>query len=144
MRQQVDLAATSTASVSIVGPPGSGRQHAARAIHYGRAPQAAGPLVPLACPLLATELLETTLRAMTRTGAATQRPATLWLCDVEDLDDEVQQQLVRELAGNRTFRMIAAHLARAACRAGRGRQVPRGSGLCPATIEIAPAARRAD
>lgn len=107
VRQQVELAATSTASVSIIGQPGSGRQHAARAIHYGRSAQAAGPLVPLACPLLATELLETTLRTMARAGAATTRPATLWLCDVEDLDDEVQQLLVRELAGNRPFRMIA-------------------------------------
>ncbi|HVU87070.1 MAG TPA: sigma 54-interacting transcriptional regulator [Pirellulales bacterium] len=108
VRKQVELAAASTASVSIVGPPGSGRQHAARAIHYGRAAQTAGPLVPLACPLLSANLLETTLRALARSGAAvTGRPGTLWLCDVEDLDDEVQQQLVRELAGKRTFRMIA-------------------------------------
>ena len=135
VRQQVELSATSTASVSIVGPPGSGRQHAARAIHYGRAAQGAGPLVPLACPLLATSLLETTLRAMARTGAATQRPATLWLCDVEDLDDELQQQLVRELAGNRTFRLIATSREPLAVLAGAGKF--RADLACAlATIEI--------
>ena len=34
----------SAASVSIVGPAGSGRQHVAHAIHYGRLPLAAGEL----------------------------------------------------------------------------------------------------
>ena len=105
------------------------------------APQAAGPLVPLACPLLATEVArDDTSKSDDTTGAATQRPATLWLCDVEDLDDEVQQQLVRELAGNRTFRMIATSREPAAVLAGAGKfRVDLAWPL--ATIEI-PASRR--
>ena len=34
-RRQVELAAASRSSVLLVGPPGSGRQHLAAAIHYG-------------------------------------------------------------------------------------------------------------
>ncbi len=107
VRKQVELAAASTTSVSIVGPVGSGRQHAARAIHYGRAVHSAGPLVPLACPLLAVSLLETTLRALSRASTAAGRPATLLLFDVDELDDEVQQQLALDLAGGATFRVIS-------------------------------------
>jgi len=35
-RRQVELAAASRSSVLLIGPPGSGRQHLAAAIHYGR------------------------------------------------------------------------------------------------------------
>ena len=40
-RRQVELAAASRASVLLVGPPGSGRQHLAAAIHYGVNPTVA-------------------------------------------------------------------------------------------------------
>ena len=62
VRSQVELAAGSAARVTITGPQGSGRQHVAHAIHYGRAAQSAGALVPLVCPLLSGNLLESTIR----------------------------------------------------------------------------------
>ncbi len=64
IRNQVALAADNTASVLLIGPAGSGRQHVARAIHYGRDPHSAGAIVPLACSMLGAALLQTTLRGL--------------------------------------------------------------------------------
>ena len=107
VRQQIELASSHTASVAIVGPPGSGRQHAARAIHYGTAAQSAGPLVPLACPLLDVSLLEPSLRALARTGGATDRPATLLLLDVDQLNSDAQDFLLRSSPSTSQFRIVA-------------------------------------
>ena len=63
--------------------------------------------MPLAGPLLAVTLLETTLRALSRATTAAGRPATLLLFDVDELDEDVQQQLARDLAGGATFRVIS-------------------------------------
>ena len=41
-RRQVELAAASRCGVLLVGPPGSGRQHLAAAIHYGASPPSGG------------------------------------------------------------------------------------------------------
>ncbi len=49
VRVQVQLAAAGTATVLVVGPVGSGRQHVARAVHYARRDAEAGSLVPLSC-----------------------------------------------------------------------------------------------
>ncbi len=101
VRNQVALAAQSTASVLLVGPTGSGRQHVARAIHYGRDPRQAGPLVPLACPMLGAALLESTLRGLARAGEAGEpaHTASLLLLDVEQMPVEVQYELTTLLAG---------------------------------------------
>lgn len=94
IRAQVRLAAGSLASVLLVGPAGSGRQHVARAIHYTgtAASGAAGALVPLACSLLGAELLQTTIRALTRPKGAVA-PSTLLLNDVDQLPPEAQSEL---------------------------------------------------
>jgi DNA-binding NtrC family response regulator len=99
VRNQVALAGQSTASVLLVGPTGSGRQHVARAVHYGRDPQGAGALVPLACPMLGAALLQTTLRALGREGGAGEsaRPASLLLVDVERMPPEAQDELALRL-----------------------------------------------
>ena len=52
------------ASVLVVGPPGSGRQHVAAAIHYGSDPEHEGSLIPLACSALGAELIQSTIRAL--------------------------------------------------------------------------------
>ncbi|HEY1602774.1 MAG TPA: helix-turn-helix domain-containing protein [Pirellulales bacterium] len=109
VRNQVELAAGSAASVTVIGPAGCGRQHVARAIHYGRAAQAAGSLVPLVCPLLSGSLLESTIRAMARASSSTPtaRPATLLLCEADQLAAEAQEQLARSIASGLSFRIIA-------------------------------------
>ena len=101
VRNQVALAAQSTASVLLVGPPGSGRQHVARAIHHASDPRGAGPLVPLACPTLGAALLQSTLRGLARAagaaGGESVRSASLLLIDVEQMPPEAQGELVARL-----------------------------------------------
>jgi transcriptional regulator with PAS, ATPase and Fis domain len=106
VRTQVQLAATGSASVLIVGLPGSGREHAARAIHYGRA--AAGSYVPLACPLLGAELLQASVRTLARAHVTGAKLGTLFLADVESLSTESQAELAGFLLNAELpFRLIA-------------------------------------
>src|SRR5690606_33908102 len=94
VRQQLDLATTSGAHVVFVGERGTGRQHLARALHYGLEPSAAGPLVPLSCALLDRELLESTFDAMGRVGMLTDQAvskrATVLLLGVDRTPQELQ------------------------------------------------------
>lgn len=99
VRAQVELAAASRASVLIVGPPGSGRQHIAGAIHYA-AGEGAGQLVPLACSILGAELIDSTVVAL-----ATKSPreadaghGTLLLNDVDQLPLNAQADLAAAIS----------------------------------------------
>ena len=109
VRSQVELASSTATRVTIVGPPGSGRQHVARAIHYGRTALGAGSLVPLVCPVLSMSLLESTIRTLQRTAVAgqTPRPATLLLSDVDQLSLESQEYLARCLPSDTTYRVVS-------------------------------------
>ncbi len=102
-RQQVELAAQSRCNVLLVGPPGSGRQHLAAAIHYGARPEQSGSLVPLACGVLGPELVHSTVTALARKSALGDRASrsTLLLGDVDQLAPEDQAQLAAELCGRR-------------------------------------------
>ncbi len=110
-RAQVALAAGSRASVLIVGPPGSGRRHAAGAIHYGTAAEPAGSMIPLACSALGAELIHSTITALAAKKPAPEgiRPTTLLLNDADQLPLEVQAEMAAVL-GARPFplRLIAA------------------------------------
>jgi transcriptional regulator of acetoin/glycerol metabolism len=94
VRSQVRLAAGSPTNVLVLGPPGSGREHVGRAIHYGDGISAAGPLIPLSCPLLDNELLEATVRSLSRNKSFGLRPATLLLNEIDQLSEGVQADLV--------------------------------------------------
>jgi DNA-binding NtrC family response regulator len=95
VRAQVALAAGSTASVLVIGPQGSGRQHIAKAIHFARGTATIGPLVPLACPLLDPELLQATIRGLARPKLnIAPRPATLVLNDVDQMPQSAQAELL--------------------------------------------------
>lgn len=108
VRAQVKLAAASNVPVVVLGPQGSGREHVGRAIHYGDGRAAAGPLVPLACPLLDAELLEATLRTLSRARSPAERPATLLLEEIDTLVEECQSELFRALSsGTVTARVVA-------------------------------------
>lgn len=100
-RSQMEVAAASRASVLIVGPPGSGRQHAAHAIHYAGRGEASGPLVPLACTVLATDLIASTLTAIAsrRFPQEAAGRGTLLLNDVDELPPESQAEVARLLTG---------------------------------------------
>ncbi|OHB81989.1 MAG: hypothetical protein A2V98_17565 [Planctomycetes bacterium RBG_16_64_12] len=97
---QVALAAQSEASVLVVGPPGSGRQHVAAAIHYQAGPKSAGSLIPLACSVLGADLIRSTVAAL-----AAKRPPpgetsrdTLLLNEADQLPLEVQAEMVKVLS----------------------------------------------
>jgi len=95
-RAQAELAAQSRASLLVVGPPGSGRQHLATAIHHAAQPDA-GPLIPLSCSLLSTELMESTVHALAVRQAGKQVAGSLLLNEVDQLSAEVQGDLTAML-----------------------------------------------
>ena len=67
------------ASVWIAGPPGSGRQRTAEAIHYA-AEGAAGALFPLDCAVLSGELVISTVQAWPRGGRRRKGPPAARSC----------------------------------------------------------------
>lgn len=93
VRQQVELAGEVDTHVLVIGPPGSGRETVARAMHYRRT--APSPLAPLACNLLDAELLESTITSFVASCAELQveRPAALLLLEVDQLPPEAQHAL---------------------------------------------------
>lgn len=100
VRAQIEAAAACRASVLLVGPKGSGRQHAAQAVHYAADPALRGPIVPLACSVLAGELVQSTVAALAaRHRVAPGGPrATLLLNDVDHLPGDSQGPLAAVLA----------------------------------------------
>jgi transcriptional regulator with PAS, ATPase and Fis domain len=109
-RAQVALAVESKASVLIVGPPGSGRQHAARAIHHGSTRPSTGSMIPLACSVLGAELIQSTVAALAVQKPAPEqvRPTTLLLNDADQLPAEVQPEMAGVLGGKSfPLRLIA-------------------------------------
>jgi transcriptional regulator of acetoin/glycerol metabolism len=93
VRQLVQVAGAVDARVLVVGPPGSGRETIARAVHYRRT--APSPLAPLACQLLDAELLESTITSFVASCAELQieRPAALLLLEVDQLSLDAQHAL---------------------------------------------------
>jgi len=109
-RAQARVAVATTESVLIVGPPGSGRQRLAAAVHYAAGAGSAGSLIPLACSILSGELLDSTIRALSarRTEESGARHATLLLNDVDSLAADVQPLTVAALAsGTFPLRLLA-------------------------------------
>ncbi len=123
VRAQVQLAWTSGVRVAIVGQQGSGRQHVAKAIHYGQPAAEIGDLVPLACSSLSAELLRSEIEALVR---QLEQPAgrpvtTLLLNDVHELPGEVQAALADLLAGDSLSpRIIATSVGELGDLAARG------------------------
>jgi DNA-binding NtrC family response regulator len=98
VRAQVRLAAAGDATVLVVGPSGSGRQHVAKAIHYDRPAGKLGTLLPLSCAELGAELLRSTISALlSRHKADGKPPATLLLNEVDQLPPEVQSELAEAI-----------------------------------------------
>ena len=100
VREQVRIASQACPRVLVVGPPGSGREHVARTIHYAQPAASIGPLVPIDCALVDAEDLQGVLTSLVKrqTEAPTQRPAAALLLSVDRLRDTAQQELAGFLA----------------------------------------------
>ncbi len=104
VRELIRLAAARDVRTLVVGPPGSGREQVARALH-GRGPREGGaPLAPLACNLLDAELLEQTVNSFIASCAELQweQPPALLLLEIDQLASDAQRALagllsIREL-----------------------------------------------
>jgi transcriptional regulator of aromatic amino acid metabolism len=95
VREQIRIAAEARARVLVVGPPGSGREHVARTIHYAQNSLSIGPLVPIACPLVDVEQMQASLTSLLRRqhDEPTERPPAALLLDVDRLRPDAQQEL---------------------------------------------------
>jgi len=146
VRAQIELAVGSRASVLLVGPPGSGRQHVAAAVHYGNDPQSAGSLIPLACSVLGADLIHSTVLALAAKDPLGERSSrsTLLLNQADELPPAVQAELAEVLA-RRSFKLrliaTAAQPLEQLAVAGTFR-ADLAALLSTITIELPPLARR--
>ena len=111
-KAQVELALASRQSVLLVGHAGSGRQHVAAAIHYGTDPDfpasdaslslSSGSMVPLACSVLGTDLIRSTITALSALEESGTGPRTLLLCDADQIPAAVQSELADAIS-SRSF-----------------------------------------
>lgn len=100
-QRQIQLAAASRAGAMLLGEPGTGREHAARLIHFG-GDLAGRSFVPLDCRRLPAIDLKLTLRRLVDAaresvsgGPATSlQPGTLFLANVEAMPRDLQQFVV--------------------------------------------------
>ncbi len=152
IRSQIPVAAAASVPLSIVGPPGSGRGHVARAVHYHRSaagatsPDAAGPLVPLDAKTLSAELLQSTVRGMIRTGRESgRRLGTLLLNDVDRLALDAQAELAAlAQRADPLPRLIVTSARRLNAADGPTFRPDLAEALSPLVIEIPPLAARSE
>src|SRR5688572_23001276 len=113
VRAQMSDAARLHTPILIVGEAGSGRQHAARALHFSREPE--GPFLPVACAGFSPEHLDAEIfgqvkgafadAILDRPGALQQAAhGTVFLQDVENLPLNLQAKLVRAIRDHATVR----------------------------------------
>jgi transcriptional regulator with PAS, ATPase and Fis domain len=110
VRRLARLAVDSTASVLIVGEPGTGKEHLASAIHYGQNMEQPGAFVPIECQILEQDLINATIYAFRKRfqREETSRRHTLFLKDAEALPSTLYP-VIAELAtaGYTNQRLIA-------------------------------------
>jgi DNA-binding NtrC family response regulator len=113
VRAQAAVAAGTNANVLLFGPAGSGRQRIAEAIHYAGEPSVAGSLVPLACAMLNSELIYSTIKALAFKESVGKEASrnTLLLNDVDCLAVDVQA-LLAELFSSKSWRLRLIATAR--------------------------------
>ncbi len=106
-RQQVAVASTSRANVTIVGPPGSGREHVARSIHYLADRDQTSDLLPLDCGLMTADTLRRSIDLLIADDSS-ESPGTLLLGEVDHLSHEHQIALTDRLtSADDSIRVVA-------------------------------------
>jgi transcriptional regulator with PAS, ATPase and Fis domain len=96
VRAQLQAAAASGANTLICGPRGSGRGHAALAIHYSATSNVEKKLLPIDCELLSDDLLRRVLEKLRDLGGSLQR-TTLLLENLERMSAAHQSLLASAL-----------------------------------------------
>ncbi len=120
LREQIELAARSTAPVLVLGERGTGKELVAAAIHGGSA-RAGGPFEKLNCAAVPEGLIESELfghEAGAFTGATKQRrgkferahAGTLFLDEVGDMPPQMQAKLLRVLQEGEVERVGASSI----------------------------------
>lgn len=110
VQEQVKVALAGNCRTVVLGPPGSGREHVARTIHYRGGQPSSAPLAPLACHLLDAELLDSTIVSFVASCAEleTEHPAALLLLEVDQMPAETQAALAGVLSiGELAVRTLA-------------------------------------
>ncbi len=95
VRAQVMAAMKSHANTLIIGPPGSGREHVARTIHFGRRGDPPAPIAPVDCTLADAEIIQSTVVALVQRGLEKRspEPGVLLLLNVDQLPASGQSEL---------------------------------------------------
>jgi two-component system nitrogen regulation response regulator NtrX len=113
LRQTVERAAKANSRILIVGPPGSGKEMAARSLHALSA-RAEGPFVAINAAGIVPEWMESELFGMDQTNGEQQRKAgaleeahggTLFINEVADMPMETQGKILRVLV-DQTFQRV--------------------------------------
>lgn len=124
--QRLTKAAELDITLLLTGESGTGKTFIAREIHR-LSPRAAEPFIPVNCPALPRELLESELFGHERgafTGAATTREGrfeqaskgTIFLDEIGDLPSELQPKLLTVLQDQEFFRVGGNRILRTAAR----------------------------
>lgn len=144
-RAQIALAAQTRANVLCTGSRGTGKAHAAKAIHYSQ--RESGHFVPLSCAVLEPNSLRASLRSLWLKHSATSgQAATVLLEEVDRLPGEAQEELVGLLSsGVAAVRVIATTEKPVAELIAGGEFSSKLAGLLSTiTIELPPLGQRSD
>ncbi|HEY4773891.1 MAG TPA: sigma-54 dependent transcriptional regulator [Xanthobacteraceae bacterium] len=112
LRLQIEKVAPTNSRVLIVGPPGAGKELAARTIH-ARSHRAAGPFVVINAAAMMPERMEVELFGTEANGAHTRKvgaleeahSGTLFIDEIADMPRETQNKILRVLV-DQTFQRV--------------------------------------
>jgi two-component system, NtrC family, nitrogen regulation response regulator NtrX len=113
LRQTVDKVAPTNSRILIVGPPGAGKELAARAIH-GQSARAEGPFVVINAAAMTPERMEVELFGVEQVDGVHERKigaleeahgGTLFIDEIADMPRETQNKILRVLV-DQTFQRV--------------------------------------